>query len=70
MSEWDFVDSTNIEKILYDEENQDLHVQFISGELYIYHQVSEMVYHDFLEAPSKGSYFNREIKSVYQFSQQ
>lgn len=62
-----FVDSTNIEAIGYDEERRELHVQFRSGKTYIYGDVSEDTYRELLNADSKGSYLNREIKSNYEY---
>ncbi len=60
------VDSTNIEAVGYDEPAQDLYVQFEGGRIYIYSGVSTYTYEDLLSAPSKGSYFNREIKPNYE----
>lgn len=62
-----YVDSSNVEAIGYDDRNQELHVQFLSGGYYVYHGVAREVFDQFLHAPSKGSYLNREIKGVYQF---
>ena len=70
MPEMIFVDSSNIEAIGYDENNQELHVQFLSGGYYVYHDVPREIFDDLVEAPSKGSYLNREIKGVYQYSKQ
>lgn len=63
-----YVDSSNIEAIGY--EDGELHVQFISGGHYIYHGVPRQVFDDLMNAPSKGSFLNREIKNVYQFTKQ
>jgi len=54
----------------YDEDAQELHVQFVSGGYYIYHQVPSQIYEDLMSAPSKGSFLNREVKGVYQFAKQ
>jgi len=68
MTEMIFVSSSNIEAIGYDESTQDLHVQFLSGGYYVYHNVPREIFDRLMEAPSKGSYLNREIKGVYQYS--
>ena len=70
MPEMIFVDSSNIEAIGYDENNQELHVQFLSGGYYVYHDVPCEIFDGLVEAPSKGSYLNREIKGVFQYSKQ
>lgn len=57
-----YVDSSNIEAIGYDADSRELHVQFISGTLYVYFDVDEFLFNELLAANSKGSYLNREIK--------
>ena len=68
MTEWIYVDSSNIEAIRYDADNQELHVQFLSGGSYCYHGVPEEIFNELLEASSKGSFLNRVIKGTYEFS--
>jgi len=63
-----YVDSSNIEAIGYDPNAQELHVQFLSGITYVYYNVPENVYEEIMDAPSKGSYFNRIIKGVYEYA--
>ena len=70
MPEMIYVDSSNVEAIGYDDETQDLHVQFLSGGYYIYHRVPRDVFDRLMSAPSKGSFLNREVKRVYDFSKQ
>lgn len=65
-----YVDSSNIEAIGYNEETSELHVQFIDSGLYIFVDVPLEVYQELMDAPSKGSYFNREIKPVYSFTKE
>jgi len=68
MPEMNYVDSSNIEAIGYDDQTEELHVRFLSGGTYVYHQVPASVFNGLMNAASKGSYLNREIKDVYQFS--
>jgi len=68
MTGWIYVDSSNIEAVKYDRDIQELHVMFLSGGSYCYHGVPEEKYTALLEASSKGSFLNREIKRVYEFS--
>ena len=70
MPEMVFVDSSNIEAIGYDDNTQELHVKFLSGGYYTYSNVPRAVFDDLMNAPSKGSFLNREVKGVYQFAKQ
>lgn len=68
MPEMHYVDSSNIEAIGYDADNQELHIRFLqSGETYVYYAVEEWVYQDLMQADSKGTYLNNEIKQRYQY---
>jgi hypothetical protein len=70
MPEMIYVDSSNIQSVGYVDDTLDLYVQFLSGALYVYHGVPRGIFEGLLAAPSKGSFFNREVKNVYQFSKQ
>jgi|GEM_PF-668379 len=64
------VESRSIEAIGYDRQTQELHVRFReSGRTDAYWEVERDVFEEFLGAPSKGNYFNREIKGVYSYVQ-
>jgi hypothetical protein len=60
-----FVDSSSVEAIGYDVDERELWVQFHGGRTYVYSEVPEEVYQEFVQADSKGSYFNRELKPNY-----
>lgn len=62
-----YVASSNIEAIGYDDDTQELHIQFVSGGYYIYSEVPRQIYEDLMAASSKGSFLNREVKSVFKF---
>jgi hypothetical protein len=70
MPEMIYVDSSNIEAVGYDDETQELHVQFLSSGYYIYSDVPRQIFDDLINAPSKGSFLNREVKGIYQFAKQ
>jgi hypothetical protein len=70
MAEMIFVDSSNIEAIGYDDGAQELHVRFLTGETYVYSGVPREVFDAMMNAPSKGSFLNREVKGVYVYSKQ
>lgn len=68
MPKMEFVDSSNIEAIGYDSDNQELHVRFLkSGETYVYYGVDEWVFQEVMQADSKGAYLNNNIKERYQY---
>jgi len=62
------VDSTAISDIDYDAERSKLLVRFISGERYIYVGVPGEVHRSFVEADSKGRFFQAEIRGRYPFN--
>ena len=70
MPEMIYVDSSNIEAIGYDDDGQELHVQFLGGGYYIYHDFPRNIFDELMNASSKGSFLNREVKSVYRFTKQ
>lgn len=59
------VDSTAITHVDYDGRARCLFVTFVTGRVYVYGGVSSKVYEALLDAPSKGEFFNREIKDQY-----
>jgi hypothetical protein len=68
MPEMIHVDSSNVEAIGYDEDKQELHVQFLSGGYYVYHDVAREKFEKLMNAPSKGTFLNREVKSIHRFT--
>ena len=61
------VSSSNIESIGYDANNLELHIRFLNGSLYVYKNVPQFEYDNLLQAPSVGSYLNRNIKGGYAY---
>lgn len=61
------VSSSNIESIGYDEQNQEVYVRFLNNSLYVYKGVPEHEYQNLMDAPSQGSYLNRNYKNVYPY---
>ena len=62
------VDSTAISEIDFDAERGSLLVRFISGERYIYVGVPGEVCRSFVDADSKGRFFQSEIRDRYPFN--
>ncbi len=61
--------SESIATIGYDDDAEVLEVEFVTGAVYRYRGVSQDVFEDFRQAPSKGAFFNRHIKDAYAWEQ-
>ncbi len=61
------VSSSNIDSIGYDEQNQEVYVRFLNNSLYVYKGVPAHECQNLMEAPSQGSYLNRNFKNVYPY---
>lgn len=64
---WTNVDSSNVNRIAYEENSQTLCVEFNNGGLYVYRHVDMEVYVDFVHADSVGKYLNSAIKPYYEY---
>jgi lysyl-tRNA synthetase class 2 len=62
------VESAAISEIDYDAERAKLLVRFVSGERYVYVGVPGEVHRSFLDAESKGGFFQAEIRGQYPFN--
>ncbi len=62
------VESTAIQVIDYDAERAKLFVRFVSGERYVYVGVPGEVCRSFLDAASKGRFFQAEIRDQYPYN--
>ena len=60
--------SSSMRSVGYDESDQILEIEFVSGGIYRYFGVPREVYQRMLDAPSKGAYFLEHIKDEYQYS--
>ncbi len=54
----------------YDAETKILRVEFTNGSIYQYHDVPKSVYEELEKAPSKGQYFNAEIRDKFGFDRE
>jgi hypothetical protein len=61
------VESSAIERIYYSARRRELFVAFTSGRVYVYFDVPQQEYDDFLAAPSLGPYFNLRIRDRYDY---
>ena len=75
MPEMHPVKSSNIEAIGYEPDERKLYVLFVKSRTrvyqsikdrtYVYYDVNESIFREFLQAFSKGKYFHKEIKNRY-----
>ncbi len=62
------VQSSNIADIGYDEQSMTLEVGFKNGTVYQYFDVPEAVHQEFMNAGSKGTFLNANIKNNYRYA--
>jgi lysyl-tRNA synthetase class 2 len=62
------MDSIAISEIDYDAARTKLLVRFMSGERYVYVGVPGEVHRSFVEADSKGRFFQQQIRDRYPFN--
>ncbi|MBU2492388.1 MAG: KTSC domain-containing protein [Bacteroidetes bacterium] len=65
--EKEYVSSSNVEAIGYDENTQTLRVWFLNGTVYDYNGVGTMEFEGLRNAPSIGSYLHNNIKGQYPY---
>jgi hypothetical protein len=61
------VESTTLATVAYDEASELLQLEFRSRAIYQYFGVPVAVHAALLDAPSKGSYFNRVIRGGFRY---
>jgi KTSC domain len=59
--------SSVIRSFLYDPEKSELWITFVSGRRYVYGGVPQDVVDAFNAAPSRGTFFNSEIRDDYSY---
>ncbi len=62
------VESSNIESIGYEPDNQTLEIEFLNGSLYQYFDIPQHIYEEMMSADSQGKYLAQNIKGVYRYS--
>lgn len=62
------VDSEAIRDIAYDEDRAKLFVRFADGDRYVYVGVPGEVHRSFVDAESKGRFFQSEIRDAYPYN--
>lgn len=61
------VSSSNVDSVGYDNDSSLLYVRFTSGALYTYVSVPIFEFEGLINAPSIGTYLNRNIKGAYAY---
>lgn len=61
------VESTTLSSAGHDARAAVLELQFRNGAVYQYFHVATGIYRDLLRAPSKGAFFNRNIRGRYPY---
>ena len=62
------VTSSNIGAIGYDSDSSTLEIEFNDGSVYQYDGVPEAEFDGLIDAASKGTYFNANIKHKYSYT--
>jgi KTSC domain len=61
--------STAIRDLAYNADTRELNVTFVSGRRYRYADVPPGVFAAFCNAPSRGAFFNHEVRDRYAFDE-
>jgi KTSC domain len=61
----DFVTSSDVRAIGYDQATETLEVEFLSGGIYQYYGFPQNMYDQFMQSVSKGKFFHTYIKNQY-----
>jgi hypothetical protein len=64
------VESTTLATVIYDPPSQLLWLEFRSRAVYCYFGVPPAIYQSLMAAPSKGAYFNRNIRGHFRYHKQ
>jgi hypothetical protein len=62
------VESTTLAVVAYDEARGLLRLEFRSRAVYLYFDVPDKVHEGLLRAPSRGRYFNAEIRGRFHYA--
>lgn len=62
-----FVTSSNLDEVGYDDEKETMDITFLSGSTYRYFDVPMDEYEQLIKASSKGRYFWRNIRDNYSY---
>ena len=63
------VDSSMINKVMFNFQSKTLKVEFTSGALHEYSNVDPEIYDELCKSESQGKFFNEKIKNNYEHTQ-
>ena len=63
-----YIASSNIASIGYDEATETLEVEFLNGSIYQYYNIPASLYQRLMQEGSKGRFLNTYIKNAYPYS--
>ena len=61
------VQSSNIESVGYDENDEEVYVKFLNGSVYVYRGVPLHDFEGLRDTPSVGSYLHKNFKNIYPY---
>ena len=61
------IESSGLVSVGYDEASETLEVEFPSGTVYRYYEVPKELFEQLMTAPSKGQFFNSEIRNSHRY---
>ena len=64
----EYVDSSSLQSVGYNEEYQTLEVEFRNGAVYQYYNCPKLMYDELMNSPSKGQFFHSQIRDRFPFS--
>ncbi len=64
----DYISSSSIVSVGYDPATETLEIEFNSGAVYQYYNVSQSIYEELMEASSKGKFFAYQVKNFFPYS--
>ena len=64
---WTRVTSSNLKRVSYDSQSQEMLIQFQSGAVYQYWDVPSNISQGLMQADSPGKYFSRNIRNRYTY---
>jgi hypothetical protein len=64
----EYISSSNIVSVGYDEASQTLEVEFRDGAVYQYYNVNQNMYSEFMQSSSKGQFLSYQIKNAFPYS--
>lgn len=62
------VDSSVIATVAYDDMQRRLYIRFTTSGMYVFHDVPPATHEAFMQADSKGRYFNAEIRDTFRYT--